>query len=81
MSGRARTDWDRVELAAAVVGHDHAVDTGVHGATRVVRVQNSFHDQASGPVVAHPGDVVPGDAGIEVGADPGSEVDRVAAIG
>src|SRR2546427_333414 len=53
----------RIELAAAVVGDDEAVDAGVRGAPRVLGIEHALDDQPTGPLLAHPGDVVPGHAG------------------
>ena len=67
---RADRRGHRIELAAPVVGDDDAVDAGVHGAARVVGVEHALDDQTPGPVLAHPGDLVPGDARIELRVDP-----------
>src|SRR5208283_3965499 len=49
-----------VELAAAVVGDDHARHTVVHGPPRVVGVQDAFQEDGQPSVLTQVGEVVPG---------------------
>src|SRR3954449_12486536 len=59
-----------VELAPAVIRDDDAVDSRVRGAPSVLGIEHTLHDEAAWPVFAHPGDVVPGDARVELLVDP-----------
>src|SRR5207302_4082852 len=58
--------WHRVELAAAVVRHDHAVDADLGGLAGVVGVQHALDHEPAAPVLPHPGYVLPGDARVEL---------------
>ena len=79
--GRQRTGRrrHRVELTTAVVGDDHAVDADLDGAAGVLGVKHALDDEPAVPVLADPGDVVPGDARIELRVDPAAK--RVRAAG
>jgi hypothetical protein len=60
----------RVELAAAVVGDDDAVDARCHRAPGVLRVEHALDDQSPAPVLSHSGDVVPRHARVELSVHP-----------
>ena len=70
----ARGREHAVELAAAVVGHDDAVRAARGRFARVVGIENALDDQRALPLLAHPFDVLPGDARVEIGADPAHQV-------
>src|SRR4051794_33061948 len=61
-----------------MVGHDHAIDADVEGAAGVLGVEHSLEYEAAAPVLAHPRDVIPGDAGVKLTADPVHEIGRLA---
>ena len=49
-----------------MIGDDHSVDADVGGAPSVLGVEHALDHQAAIPVLADPGDVVPGDARVEL---------------
>src|SRR5699024_12282749 len=71
----------RVELAAAVVGHDDAVGPGLDRAARVIDLHDALEEQRAVPSLAQPGDVVPGHARVELAIDPGLDSVEIAGIG
>src|SRR3954470_21333348 len=57
-----------------MVGNDDAIRAHVCRSARVVGVENALDDERALPLRAHPLQVFPGDAGIEVVAHPRKEV-------
>jgi hypothetical protein len=72
---------DAVELAAAVVGDDDAVDAGLGGFARVLDVEDALQHDPAWPVLAHPGQVLPGHARVELAVHPGLEFGQAARVG
>src|SRR6201999_1301997 len=67
---RADSRGHGVELATAVVGDDDAVNARLDRPPCVLRVEDPLHEQPPAPVLTDPGDVIPGDAGVELGVHP-----------
>jgi hypothetical protein len=72
---------DAVQLPAAVVGDDDAVDTSSHGLARILDVEDALQHDPARPVLAHPGQVLPGDARVELAVHPGLELGQAACVG
>ncbi len=84
--GHARQSPDRghrpVQLAAAVVGDDHAVDAVIDRGARVVRMQDALQEQRPRPDLAQPGDIAPAQRRVEQVVDvPGEREDVLALVG
>ena len=62
-----------VELPPAVVGHDDPVHPRVDRSASVVGVEHALDHELRRPVLAHPRDVVPRDAGVELHVHPPAE--------
>ena len=76
--GHGRQSADRgdraVQLAAAVVGDDHAVDAVIDRGARLVRMQDALQEQRPRPDLAQPGDIAPAQRRVEQVVDvPASE--------
>ena len=63
-----------IELTTPVVGDDHAVSPIVERSSRVVGIEDALQRDLAAPVLAQPGEVIPGDAGIELAGHPPLEV-------
>jgi hypothetical protein len=59
----------KVELAAAVVGEDDAVDAGVDGAQHVLDALHALEDDGHARDGEEPGEVGPGEGGVDEGGD------------
>jgi hypothetical protein len=57
-----------------MVGHHHRVHAGVGGRPGILGIENAFQHHRAFPVVADPGQVVPGDGRIELRVHPVSKV-------
>src|SRR5258708_4562573 len=53
-----------------MVGHDNAVSTDVGSGARVLRIEDSLDDEGPLPAGANPIQVLPGDRGVKIGAEP-----------
>ncbi len=53
-----------------MVRHDDALDAGVHRPSGVLGVEHTLQHQRTVPVLAHPGEVVPRHARVELAVDP-----------
>ncbi len=61
IAGRMSMDRRRaVEMAATMVGDDHAVDSERHQTLGVRRMQYAFHDEGALPAIAQPSKLIPG---------------------
>ena len=72
---------DAVELAAAVIGHDHAIRSRIGGGARIVGLEHALDEELAVPETAQPLDVLPGDGRIELRVDPGLVRVQVGRIG
>lgn len=77
---RLRAGHGAVQLAAAVVRDHDAVGAQLQRVARVVRVEDALDDQLALPLVADPLQVLPGDAGVEVLAQPADVVGQASGV-
>ena len=70
-----------VDLAAAVVGHDDAVHSGLHRGAGVVGVQDALEHDGQRGLVPQPGEVVPGQRRVAEDARPAEHLVEVLGVG